>query len=380
VTLFGEDTDLLQGLATEARRQLSLLPDVKEVRTDLEQGRDEVRVVLDRSQGGRYGIDSRTLAQILALTFRGVPLREFQGEDREINMDIVLEPHDRRNIDNLMRLPISYRDERPILLGQVAHFEIAKGPQQIQREQQKTAITVRGSYEGEDYNHLVDQVERMMDNFELPPGYSWSFGRELREAQAEQNEMGINILLALCCVYLVMAALFESFLHPLVIMLCIPFAAFGVIWTLMATNTPFNLMAMIGIVILIGIVVNNGIVLLDHIHNQRKRGLDRESAILEGCRDRFRPILMTASTTILGLLPLAIGKAAVGDGYYYPMARAIMGGLATSTVLTLVVLPTFYVLSERAALSVKRTYHWGIGKGPLPWRAPAGELSENVTR
>jgi HAE1 family hydrophobic/amphiphilic exporter-1 len=182
--------------------------------------------------------------------------------------------------------------------------------------------------------------------------------------------MAVNILLALCCVYFVMAALFESFLHPLVIMLCIPFAALGVVWTMMVTNTPFNMMAMIGIVILIGVVVNNGIVLLDHIHNLRKRGLDRSSAIMEGCRDRFRPILMTASTTILGLLPLAVGKAAVGDGYYYPMARAIMGGLATSTVLTLVVLPTFYVLSERARVAVGRTIAWGMGKSGIPWRAP----------
>jgi HAE1 family hydrophobic/amphiphilic exporter-1 len=156
-------------------------------------------------------------------------------------------------------------------------------------------------------------------------------------------------------------------------MLCIPFAAFGVFWTLMVTNTPLNIMAMIGIVILIGVVVNNGIVLLDHIHNLRSRGMDRNTAIMEGCRDRFRPILMTASTTILGLLPLAVGKASIGDGYYFPMARAIMGGLATSTVLTLVVLPTFYVLSERAMAAVRRTIAWGRGRGELPWRVARGE-------
>lgn len=368
VTLFGEDTDLLQELAEETQRRLALLPDLEDVRNDAQEGRDEVRIIIDRSQGGRYGVDSRRLAQILGLTFRGVPLREFQGREREIDMDIVLEPTDRRNIDNLARLPITYRDGRPILLGQVARFEIGKGPQEIHREQQKTAITVRGSYEGDNYNDMIDRVERVMDTMKLPTGYSWSFGRELRESRREQNEMMVNILLALCCVYLLMAALFESFLHPLVIMLCIPFAALGVIWTLMLTNTPLNLLAMIGIVILIGVVVNNGIVLVDHINGLRRRGRDRTTAIVEGCRDRFRPILMTAATTILGLMPLALGKADITGGYYYPLARAIMGGLATSTVLTLVVLPTFYVLAESARASVKRTVAWGMGKRPVPWR------------
>lgn len=371
VTLFGEDTELLQELTDEAKRRIALLDDIEDVHTDLEEGMDEVRVILDRSLGGRYGIDSRTLASILGLTFRGVPLREFQGEDREIDMDVVLEPSDRRNIDNLARLPVSYRNGTPILLGQIARFEIGKGAQRIHREQQKTAISVTGSYEGDEFSDLTDKVRRVMDTMELPSGYSWSFGRDLQEAEAEQADMGINILLALCCVYLLMAALFESLLHPLVIMLCIPFAALGVIWTLMVTNTPFNMMAMIGIVILIGVVVNNGIVLVDHINGLRRRGLDRTTAIIEGCRDRFRPILMTASTTILGLAPLALGKADISGGYYFPLARAIMGGLATSTVLTLVVLPTFYVLAERGHAAVKRTIAWGRGRGPLPWQTPA---------
>ncbi|MBD3161804.1 MAG: MMPL family transporter, partial [Candidatus Eisenbacteria bacterium] len=237
--------------------------------------------------------------------------------------------------------------------------------------QQRTAISIRGDYEGEESGEVLEAIRGMMAGIELPPGYDWSFGGRVEQVQDEQGEMGINILLAVLCVYFVMAALFESFVHPLVIMLCIPFAALGVVWTLMLTDTPMNLMAMIGIVILIGIVVNNGIVLLDHIHGLRKRGRDRSRAILEGCADRFRPILMTAATTILGLLPLAVGRASVGDGYYYPMARSIMGGLAASTLLTLIVLPTFYVLSERASAQIRRTISWGLGRGALPWRDSA---------
>jgi len=368
VSLFGEDTDLLTELAAEARRRLALLPGLEDVRTDVDEGRDEVRIVLDREQGGRYSVDSGTLAQILGLTFRGVPLRELQGAEREIEMDIVLEPADRRNIDNLARLPVGYQDGRAILLGQVADFDIGKGPQRIYREQQKTAIGIRAGYEGEKFGDLMAQATRVMNTLDLPSGYSWSFGRELRESRREQNDMGLNILLALCCVYLLMAALFESFLHPLIIMLCVPFAALGVVWTLMLTGTPFNLLAMIGVVILIGIVVNNGIVLLDHVNNLRRQGRERSSAILEGCRDRFRPIIMTAATTILGLAPLAFGKADIAGGYYFPLARAVMGGLTTSTLLTLIVLPTFYVLGEGAWAGIRRTVAWGMGREALPWK------------
>ncbi len=368
VTVFGEDSDLLEDIAGEAQRRLALIPDLEDVRTDAQRGKDEIRIVLDRSQAGRFGFDSRSLAQILALTFRGIPLRKFQSRDREIDMGIVLEPSDRRNIESLARLPVSYQEGRPVLLGQVADFEIGKGPQSIRREQRKTAMTVSGSYEGENFSEVRDKAAQLMKSLEMPSGYSWSFGRELREAQEKQNEMGVNVLIALCCVYFVMAALFESFLHPLVIMLCIPFAALGVIWTLMATSTPLNVMAMIGIVILIGIVVNNGIVLIDHVNNLRRLGLRRPEAIMEGCRQRFRPIMMTASTTILGLLPLALGTTSVAGGYYFPLARAVMGGLAASTILTLIVLPTFYVLSEKAVARVRLTLAWGMGRQGLPWR------------
>jgi len=373
VTLFGEDTDLLSSLAGEVQRRFSHLAKVTEVRNDAQRGSDEVCIVLDREKSGRHGIDSRSLAQILGLTFRGVPLRAFQGPEHEVDMDIVLEPSERRNIDNLARLPVSYRDGQPILLGQVARFEIGRGPQRIHRENQKTAITVTASYEGEKFNDFRDEVERVMQTLAMPAGYGWSFSREMRQAQREQDQMGMNILLALACVYLVMAALFESYLHPLVIMQCIPFAGLGVIWTLLLSGTPFNIMAMIGIVILIGVVVNNGIVMVDHINGLRRHGRDRTAAILEGCRDRFRPILMTAATTILGLSPLAFGQANLSGAYYFPLARAIMGGLATSTVLTLIVLPTFYVLAEDALVTVRRTTAWGLGRGPLPWRATGQE-------
>ncbi|MEZ4652667.1 MAG: efflux RND transporter permease subunit [Candidatus Eisenbacteria bacterium] len=368
VTLFGEDSDLLEEMADEVQRRLSLIDDVHDVKTQSEAGSDEIRVQLDRVVASRYGVNANDVAQILGLTFRGVPLRRMQGRDREIDLGIILEASDRRSVENLSEIPVSYRDERPVRLGQVSHFEFGRAPQQLYREEQKTALTITGSYEGEKFNEVLDEVRATMNGFAMPAGYSWSFGREIQQSQEGQNQMGTNLLLALFCVYLVMAALFESFLHPLVIMTCVPYALLGVVWTLMITRTPMNLFAMIGIVILIGVVVNNGIVLLDHINGLRRRGLSREEAIREGCRDRFRPILMTASTTILGLVPLSIGGAHVAGAYYYPLARAVMGGLAASTILTLVLLPNFYILAENGAQRFRQAVAWGLGRAPLPWR------------
>jgi len=371
VTLFGDDSDLLLTYAEEVARRLRALEGLEDVRTDVERGTEEVHVVLDRAVAGGYGVDPRAVSQILALTFRGVPLREFESREREIDMGIVLEPSSRRNIEHLKEMPVAFVDGREVRLDQVADFLINRGPSRIHREQQKTATSVQASYEGEEFPRVLERVEKQLASLELPPGYSWSFGRRMIESQEQQNQLGVDILLALFCVYFVMAALFESFVHPLVIMLCIVFALFGVIWTIMLTGTPFNIMAMIGVVILIGVIVNNGIVLIDHVNNFRRAGWSRADAIVEGCSDRFRPILMTAGTTVLGLIPLAVGNAGLAEAQYYPLARTLMGGLLSGTFLTLIVLPTYYVLAENGLAHARRTLDWALRRGPLPWRQSA---------
>jgi HAE1 family hydrophobic/amphiphilic exporter-1 len=171
--------------------------------------------------------------------------------------------------------------------------------------------------------------------------------------------MLVNLLLALALVYLVMAGLFESLLHPFAIMLALPFAFVGIAWTCFLTGSPFNLMAQIGLLILVGIVVNNGIVLIYKVHQLRERGVERKTALLEAARDRLRPILMTTATTFLGLLPLAVGGNHVGDILYYPLARTVMGGLIASTILTLVLVPCLYTLLEDGTHLIGRVWKHG---------------------
>ncbi|HEY7162896.1 MAG TPA: efflux RND transporter permease subunit, partial [Acidobacteriota bacterium] len=196
---------------------------------------------------------------------------------------------------------------------------------------------------------------------------SWSYDRQIQQGDEDNKVMLINFALALALVYFVMASLFESLIHPLAIIISIPFALVGVFWLLWITNTPFNLMAQIGLLILIGVVVRNGIVLIDRVHQLREMGVDRTEALLRAGNDRLRPILMTAATTILGLVPLALGSSALLGLSYYPLARAVIGGLAASTILTLIILPFVYSLFDDAAAWARRV--WLIsetGKSDLP--------------
>jgi HAE1 family hydrophobic/amphiphilic exporter-1 len=198
-----------------------------------------------------------------------------------------------------------------------------------------------------------------MNSVSLPVGYSWSYGSDLEEENQTQQEMLVNLLMALLLVYLVMAGLFESLLHPFAIMLALPFAFVGIAWICFLTDSPFNLMAQIGLLILIGIVVNNGIVLIHHVHQLSQRGLPRREALLGAARARLRPILMTTATTILGLLPLAVGQTGVGGVLYFPLARTVIGGLAASTLLTLVLVPCLYTILEDGTRLIGRV--WALG-------------------
>ncbi len=368
VSVFGEDMTLLDEYAQEVKRRLSLMDGLEDVRTSIEMGSEEIKIALNRDVAQQYGISPQTVSSIMNLTFRGMPLRRFQAAEREVEMDILLSPQDRVGLYNLKNLMVGMNDGRETTLGTVADLSVSRGPTTINRNNQKAAVSVEASYDRKEFKDMTENVAAVMNQMQFPLGYSWSFGSSFQRQQDQQNDMLFNILLALICVYLVMAALFESLLHPLIIMMCLPFSMVGVVIALLVTGTAVNMMAMIGGVILIGIVVNNGIVLVDHVNNFRREGDTIYDAILKGGRERFRPIVMTACTTILGLLPMAVGQTNIAGTQYYPLARAVIGGLAMSTLLTLVALPTYYVLGERFALWVRNLR----ARARQPWSKLSG--------
>lgn len=368
VKFFGQDTGILQDLANEALRRIETLEGTQDLRTSLRDSQLEVQVQIDRDKALKMGLTAQDMADIFSFTLGAMRLPRFNAGEREVDTWLALRLEDRENLNDLKKIQIGGGDgRRPVLLGDVANFEIIPRPRSIQRENRKVKVAVRGSYEGEDWEGTKEQIEDWMKQMQadtFPPGYSWSWNDRIVEQGEQNQQMAINMLLALVLVYLVMASLFESLSQPFAILFSILFAFPGVFWMLAATRTPFNLMGQIGVLILMGIVVNNGIVLLDYVNQLRKAGLGRDEAILRAGRERLRPILMTAATTIIGLLPLAIRGPASGGIFYYPLARTVMGGLVSSAVFTLIVLPYISILVEAIG-------NWlaGLWRGSRPGQA-----------
>ncbi|MFN2441539.1 MAG: efflux RND transporter permease subunit [Thermoanaerobaculia bacterium] len=362
VKFFGQDSGVLQGLAEEAERRLETLEGIEDLNTGLNRGRNEIQVVIDRAKAAQLGFTAQDLSDIFRFSLGGVRLNRFNSGNKEVETWLALRPQDRENLEDLRNLEVRTRDGRAVLLGDVASFEVIRKANAIRREHRKVRVAVTGSYEGEKWDERRKEIEGMMNAFDLPAGYSWSWDDRILEQDSQGKEMGVNYLLALLLVYIVMASLFESLSQPFSILFSIPFAIPGAIWMLAITGTPFNLMAQIGLLILMGIVVNNGIVLLDHTNQLRKQGLPREEAVFQAGRERLRAILMTAATTITGLIPLAIGGSSMGGLFYFPLARTVMGGLISSTFLTLIILPYIDMGVEGAASWFQRVWRRSSGR------------------
>lgn len=353
IQISGDSTEVLNELSIGIIRALSTVEGLKDVRSDGESGNKEIRVIIDRTRAANVGLSAQAIAQAVSVAMRGENLRDFRGENGEIAVRLAFRESDKQSIEQLADLPLYTSDGRRITLGTVASLRVGQSPDIIRRTDRQTAVILSANLE-EDVSaeDVRPRVNSLMDQIELPPGYSWKEGRGFERQDETADMMLTNIILGVACIFLVMAALFESLILPFSIILgSIVFSIFGVFLFFAVTGTTFSFMAMIGIMILIGVVVNNGIVLVDHINNLRQEGVSRDKAIVIAGRDRLRPILMTVATTIVGLAPLAMSTTQVGgDGPpYFPMARAIIGGLAFSTVVSLLVVPALYVYFDSLA-------------------------------
>jgi len=366
VKFFGQDSALLAKLSEEAERRLATVAGVQDISNPLQMGRNEIQVVIDRDKALRQGLSAQDLSDVFSFTLGGMRLRRFNTGTKEVETWLELRPEDRQDLEDLRSLQLIGQGGRQILLGDVATFQVVRRAQEIQRENRKVRSGVRATYEGDTWADAKKEIEDLMNAFDLPAGYSWSWDDRIIEQGEENQQMMWNFILSLILVYLVMASLFESVTQPLAILFSIPFAVPGAAWLLAATRTPFNMMAQIGLLILIGIVVNNGIVLLDHMNQLRAAGVPREEAILRAGRDRLRAILMTAGTTIVGLMPLAMGGSSVGPAYYFPLARTVMGGMLSSTILTLIVLPYINFSIENGVAWCRRMW---LASAPPPQRS-----------
>jgi HAE1 family hydrophobic/amphiphilic exporter-1 len=344
--IVGDDMGVLQELGEEAKLRLEGAPGLVDPWSSAEAGRVELSVDLDREAVARYGVPFNQPADIVSLTFRGRRLQRFRTPDGEREMRLTLDEQDEETMTQLRNLPIWGADGEKIPLAAMADFSFAPGPERIRRNNRRTSIWVGARYDGGTMADYMPLVKSTMDSMDFPFGYSWTMSEWIERQQDQSRDFLVDLGLALLLVFAVMAGLFESVRQAVGLMVSLPFAIAGAFWALWLTGTDFDQPAAIGLLLLIGVVVNNGIVMLEHINSYRRQGMERTEAMLRGGRERLRPILMTAITTLVGLVPIVVQKPALAGIYYYSMALVIMGGLAVSTVLTAILLPTTAAMSE----------------------------------
>ncbi len=354
INLFGDDTRKLADLSKEVERRLRTIPEIISVETDREKGMDEIHLEIKREQAKAYGIGIRTITGTIMYMLRGIQLPKFQTDDREIDMRIQLREEDRENLQQLKNITFFTKNGKEVPLAALVNIKITKGFGAISRENGKTYLAVKANTTAENLSNIHARIDRAMDGFEMPYGYNWSKGARFSSIRERNESQKFGVWLAIIFVYLLMGILFESFILPLSVIVSIPFSFVGAYWMLYITNTPFDTMSSIGLIILIGIVVNNAIVLIDTVNRLRQEGMARMEALIQAGKKRLRPILMTAFTTIGGLIPMALGNAKMIGISYKPMGLTIIGGLMFSTLVSLVAVPYAYMLFDDMRLYFKR--------------------------
>ena len=348
MTIIGDSTERLSKIAGEIIPILKNVDGFTDVKTDTSQEKKELQIVIDRQKAFRFGLSSREISSVVATALRGTNLRTYRyGDSGEEAIRLMYDQGLQSSVDALKNLTITQQSGQNVTLDMLATLTVKPRLSEINRSYRRTSITIGGNLEdGVTLEDAQNSIEGVMQHITLPTGYTWTFDGSIQRQNQNESAMQTNMLLAVIMIYIVMAALFESLLLPTAVITSLLFSMTGVFWALFVSGLPMSIMTMIGMLILMGIVVNNGIVLVDRINQLVNTGLAVQDAIIEACLTRARPILMTVATTVLGLVPLAMGTTQIGgDGPpYSPMAIAIIGGLIFSTLTSLVLVPLAYLL------------------------------------
>ena len=343
ISIKGDDLNTLREISEDMKNIVNRVEGTREVESSMEKGIPEVQIRVDRNRASQYGLTAGQIASSVRGNLSGITASRFKYEGNEI--DVVIRGDDRlsQSISNLEQMMISTPAGISIPLSQVADVFIERGPININRDGQVRVATVSSQISDRDLGSISDDILRELENYNMPSGYSYSMGGENQEMNDAFQDLQLVLILAIVLVYMILAAQFESFVNPFIIMLVVPLGISGGILGLVLTNTTLSLPSYIGLIVLTGIVVNNAIVLIDYILKLHKDGLGKNEAILKAGPIRLRPVLMTSLTTILGLLPLALAGGE-GSEIEKPLAVAVIGGLMVSTVLTLIFIPVLYSL------------------------------------
>ncbi|HXV13326.1 MAG TPA: efflux RND transporter permease subunit, partial [Candidatus Krumholzibacteria bacterium] len=341
VVLYGESLEELRDYSLDLSRELATVPGLADVRSSLEAGNPELHVVFDRDRLAALNLDLGTMSSTLQNRVQGVVPTRFKESDRQIDVRVRNQESDRASVEDVRNLVLPGPSGTPIRLVSIADVRMDEGPAEIHRLQQQRAAVVSANLKGRSLGAAVDDIRASLAHSPPPSGITVELGGQNAEMAVSFRSLRFAMILAIFLVYLVMAATFESFVHPFIVLFSVPLAVIGVVIGLLVTGTDISVMVLIGVILLVGVVVNNAIVLIDAINRLRRAGLEKSEAVVRAGHIRLRPILMTTLTSVLGLLPMAISWGE-GAELRAPLAITVLFGLSVCTLLTLVVIPAIY--------------------------------------
>jgi HAE1 family hydrophobic/amphiphilic exporter-1 len=347
VEVQGDDLHRLRRYGDEAAAVMATLPELADVETSLRRGAPEVQIVYDRDRLARYDLNVQQVAQLVRNKVQGFEATRFNLKDRRIPIVVRLAMDDRETVDDVRSIIVNPGGDRPIRLSSVAAVTLGEGPSEVRRVDSQRVALISANIAAGSLSTATWRIENELHRrIAWPADMGFLISGQHQEWERSQKSLWIALGLSVFLVYVIMASQFESLIHPLVIMLTIPLAFVGTVVALKLLGLSLSIVVFLGMIMLAGIVVNNAIVLVDYINTLRRRGLPRDEAVVTAGKVRLRPILMTTATTVLGLTPMALG---LGDGAEIrtPMAIAVISGLITSTALTLIVIPSIYVLADK---------------------------------
>lgn len=349
VVVQAADQDTLTAATKQVQDAMAGTQGVKDVKTSLAASVPRLDVVVDRAEAARRGLTEAAVAQAVAGSFRSAPAGQItvDGSSRDVVVTFGAPPSDAAA---LRKLPVTTPSGRPVPLDTVADVKEVAGPEEVTRIDGNRSVTVTGTATGSNVGAATKDLTKRVDALTLPGGATASIGGVSQDQAEAFADLGLAVLAAIAIVFVIMVATFRSLLQPLLLLISIPFAATGAIALLLATGTPLGVPALIGVLMLVGIVVTNAIVLMDLVNHYRVAGMGIQEAVVEGGRHRLRPILMTAIATIFALLPMALGLTGEGGFISQPLAIVVIGGLVSSTLLTLVLVPVLYTMVENTKL------------------------------
>lgn len=354
INIEGPDLNTLEDLANQVKEIVKQVPGTREVDTSWEDGRPELQLRVNRQRATAYGITPSAIANAVQTAFQGTVATQIRLAGEEYDVLLQLNQGDRQSETDIKKLYLVTSAGGAIPITEVVDFKQTTGPNKISRENQTRQVKVTSQIIGNDLGKITGIIqERIKQEVVIPSNYDIAFSGNAKDMQEAFGALALALLLAIVLVYMVIAIQYENLVHPLAIMGSLPLTLFGVSWSLFLTGRIFDVSAFIGVIMLAGIVVNNAIVLVDYIETLRNRGMERTEAILEAGPTRLRPVLMTTLTTVLGLVPLALGFGE-GSEMNVSLATVVIGGLTFSTLLTLVVIPIVYCNLDDFASWAKR--------------------------